>query len=79
MSSLLACACVRIHMHAHTDVMYGTPWLGGNESVPTGSADEAAELAHAVRRLSAHASIFAWSGTVLLLFCILCLVLVVFM
>jgi hypothetical protein len=44
------------------DVMYGTPWMGGNESVPTGSRDESAELAHAVRRLSAHPSIFAWNG-----------------
>ncbi len=55
------------HTHAHTDAMYGTPWFGGNESAPTGSADEAAELMHAVRRLSAHPSIFAWNGTLLVL------------
>ena len=44
------------------DAMYGTPWFGGNESAPTGSRDESAELIHAVRRLSAHPSIFAWNG-----------------
>jgi hypothetical protein len=44
------------------DVMYGTPWNGGNESIPIPNEDQKQEIRHAIRRLSSHPSILAWNG-----------------
>lgn len=44
------------------DAMYGTPWNGGSESVPTGSDSEAREMRHSIRRLAHHPAILAWNG-----------------
>jgi beta-galactosidase/beta-glucuronidase len=44
------------------DLMYGTPWFGGNGSIPVDSPLQHAEVTHNVRRLASHPSIVVWMG-----------------
>jgi hypothetical protein len=44
------------------DLMYGTPWNGGNGSIPVDTPLQHAEVTHNVRRLASHPSIVVWMG-----------------
>ena len=55
-------ACDEMGLMVIHDLMYGTPWFGGNGSIPVDTPLQRAEVAHNVRRLHAHPSIVMWTG-----------------
>eukprot|EP00937_MAST-01D_sp_MAST-1D-sp2_P000903 g903.t1 len=55
-------ACDAMGLLVIHDLMYGTPWFGGNGSIPVDTPLQRAEVAHNVRRLHAHPSIVMWTG-----------------
>ena len=50
-------ACDEMGLLVIHDLMYGTPWFGGNGSIPADTPLQRAEVAHNLRRLHAHPSI----------------------
>ena len=55
-------ACDSLGIMIFHDVMYGTPWFGGNGSVPVATAMQVDEIRYNIYRLASHPSIVVWNG-----------------
>ncbi len=55
-------ACDEMGVLIYHDLMFGTPWFGGNGSQPVPTPTQTAEIVHAVRRIASHPAIVIWDG-----------------